>query len=281
MATEAAHAVTPGGYITHHLQHWTVGEGFWAVNVDTVLFSVILGGLFLFFFRMAAKAATSDVPGRLQNFVEIVIDFVDNSVKSSFHSKDPLIGPLALTIFVWVFLWNFMDVLPVDLIPAIATWVGTTFLGLESHDVYMRVVPSADMSATFALSLSVFLLIFVYGFRGKGAIKFSKELLFHPFDNIFFVPFNLVLNFVEYLAKPVSLSLRLFGNLYAGELVFILIALFTLQAHEASAMTLGLGIGQFIAGLAWAIFHILVITLQAFVFMTLTIVYLSMAYEEH
>lgn len=281
MATDAGHAVTPGGYITHHLQHWTVGEGFWTVNVDTVLFSVVLGCTFLFFFRMAAKAATADVPGKLQNFVEILIDFVDGAVKESFHGKDKLIAPLALTIFVWVFLWNFMDVIPVDLFPNLATWIGVTFFGMDSHDVYMRVVPSADMSATFALSLSVFLLIFVYGFRGKGAIKFSKEFLFHPFDHILFVPFNLVLNVVEYLAKPVSLSLRLFGNLYAGELVFILIALFTLQAHDVSAMNVGLGIGQFIAGLAWALFHILVITLQAFVFMTLTIVYLSMAYEDH
>jgi F-type H+-transporting ATPase subunit a len=281
MATDAGHAVTPGGYITHHLQHWTVGEGFWTVNVDTVLFSVVLGCAFLFFFRMAAKAATADVPGKLQNFVEILVDFVDGAVKESFHGKDKLIAPLALTIFVWVFLWNFMDVIPVDLFPNLATWIGVTFFGMDSHDVYMRVVPSADMSATFALSLSVFLLIFVYGFRGKGAIKFSKEFLFHPFDHILFVPFNLVLNVVEYLAKPVSLSLRLFGNLYAGELVFILIALFTLQAHDVSAMNVGLGIGQFIAGLAWALFHILVITLQAFVFMTLTIVYLSMAYEDH
>jgi F-type H+-transporting ATPase subunit a len=230
---------------------------------------------------MAAKAATADVPGKLQNFVEILVDFVDGAVKESFHGKDKLIAPLALTIFVWVFLWNFMDVIPVDLFPNLATWIGVTFFGMDSHDVYMRVVPSADMSATFALSLSVFLLIFVYGFRGKGAIKFSKEFLFHPFDHILFVPFNLVLNVVEYLAKPVSLSLRLFGNLYAGELVFILIALFTLQAHDVSAMNVGLGIGQFIAGLAWALFHILVITLQAFVFMTLTIVYLSMAYEDH
>lgn len=280
MATEAG-AVSPAGYITHHLQHWTVGEGFWTVNVDTVLYSAVLGAIFLFFFRMAAKSATADVPGKLQNFVEILVDFVDNSVKESFHGKDKLIAPLALTIFVWVFLWNFMDLIPVDLLPTFATWVGSTFFGADPHHVYHRVVPSADMSATFGLSMSVFLLIFVYGFRGKGAIKFSKEFLFHPFDHFLFIPFNLVLNVVEYLAKPVSLSLRLFGNLYAGELVFILIALFTLQATEVSVMNMGLGLAQFVAGFAWALFHILVITLQAFVFMTLTIVYLSMAYEDH
>lgn len=281
MATEAAeHAVTPAGYITHHLEHWTIGEGFWTVNVDTVLFSFVLGVLFLASFRFAAKKATADVPGKWQNFVEIIVDFVDGSVKESFHAKDALIAPLALTVFVWVFLWNFMDLIPVDLIPSLAVWVGSTFFGADPHHVYMRVVPSADMSATFALSMSVFLLIFVYSFRGKGAIGFAKEFLFHPFGK-FGLPANLVLNTVEYLAKPISLSLRLFGNLYAGELIFILIALFTLNSHGFDASTVGFGIGQFFAGLAWAIFHILVITLQAFIFMTLTIVYLSMAYEEH
>lgn len=281
MATEAAqHAVTPAGYITHHLQHWTVGEGFWAVNVDTVLFSFILGVIFLASFRFAAKKATADVPGKWQNFVEIIVDFVDNSVKESFHGKDKLIAPLALTIFVWVFLWNFMDLIPVDLIPNLAVWVGSTFFGADPGHVYMRVVPSADMSSTFALSMSVFLLIIVYSFRGKGAVGFAKEFMFHPFGK-FGLPANLILNTVEYLAKPISLSLRLFGNLYAGELIFILIALFTLNSHGVDASTVGFGVGQFIAGLAWAIFHILVVTLQAFIFMTLTIVYLSMAYEEH
>lgn len=281
MAIDAAqHAVTPAGYITHHLQHWTVGEGFWAVNVDTVLFSFILGVIFLASFRFAAKKATADVPGKWQNFVEIIVDFVDNSVKESFHGKDKLIAPLALTIFVWVFLWNFMDLIPVDLIPNLAVWVGSTFFGADPGHVYMRVVPSADMSSTFALSMSVFLLIIVYSFRGKGAAGFAKEFLFHPFGK-FGLPANLILNTVEYLAKPISLSLRLFGNLYAGELIFILIALFTLNSHGVDASTVGFGVGQFIAGLAWAIFHILVVTLQAFIFMTLTIVYLSMAYEEH
>lgn len=281
MATEAAeHAVTPAGYITHHLQHWTVGEGFWAINVDTVLFSFVLGVIFLASFRFAAKKATADVPGKWQNFVEVIVDFVDNSVKESFHAKDALIAPLALTVFVWVFLWNVMDLIPVDLIPSLAVWVGSTFFGADPHHVYMRVVPSADMSATFALSMSVFLLIFVYSFRGKGAVGFAKEFMFHPFGK-FGLPANLVLNTVEYLAKPISLSLRLFGNLYAGELIFILIALFTLNSHGVDASTVGFGIGQFFAGLAWAIFHILVVTLQAFIFMTLTIVYLSMAYEEH
>lgn len=280
MATEAATAVSPAGYITHHLQHWTVGEGFWSFNIDTILFSFILGVIFLATFRFAAKKATADVPGKLQNFVEIIVDFVDNSVKESFHAKDALIAPLALTVFVWVFLWNVMDLFPVDLIPSLAVWVGSTFFGADPHHVYMRVVPAADMSATFALSLSVFLLIIVYSFRGKGAVGFAKEFFFHPFGK-WGLPANLVLNTVEYLAKPISLSLRLFGNLYAGELIFILIALFTLNSQGVDAATVGFGIGQFFAGLAWAIFHILVVTLQAFIFMTLTIVYLSMAYEEH
>lgn len=279
MATEA-HGQTPTGYITHHLQHWTVGEGFWTFNVDTLLYSFVLGVFGFGFMYFAARKATADVPGKLQSFVEMLVEFVDSSVKESFHAKDKLIAPLALTIFVWVFLWNTMDLLPVDLLPVIATNIGHYVFGMDPHHVYHRVVPSADMSATFALSLSVFILIFVYGIRGKGAGGFAKEWFTHPFGAFMF-PANIVLNIVENIAKPISLALRLFGNLYAGELIFILIALFTLNSTGADVATIGFGIGQFLAAFAWALFHILVVTLQAFIFMTLTIVYLSLAYESH
>ncbi|MDY6941538.1 MAG: F0F1 ATP synthase subunit A [Pseudomonadota bacterium] len=256
MAAEAGHS--PQEYVTHHLTGWSVGEGFWTFNIDTLLVSITLGVMFVALFRVAAARATSGVPGGLQNFVESVIEFVDGVVAETFHADSKLIAPLALTVFCWVLLWNTMDLVPVDLLPLIAGMFGVE---------YFRPVPSADMSATFALSLSVFLLIFVYSFMGKGVGGFAKEILFHPFGK-WLIPFNVVLNIVELLAKPLSLALRLFGNLYAGELIFVLIALLPAWA-------------QFIPGGAWAIFHILVVPLQAFIFMTLTIVYLAMAYESH
>ena len=262
---------SPAEYVTHHLHHLSVnGDNAFislsAWHIDTLLFSTVLGLIFLTVFRIVAVRATAGVPGKLQNFVESIIEFVDNSVKDSFHGARTFVAPLALTIFVWVFLWNSMDLLPVDLIPKI--WA--LIYGAMGHDpehAYMRSVPSADMSATFALSISVFVLIFVYSFKGKGAVGFAKEFLTHPFGP-WLLPFNLLLNTVEYLARPISLALRLFGNLYAGELIFILIALLPWWA-------------QVIPGMGWMIFHILVVTLQAFIFMTLTIVYLSMAYEHH
>lgn len=251
---------SPAEYVNHHLTFLTTGEGLTALNVDTLFFSTLLGLIFIGTFGFAARRATSGVPGRLQNFVEVIIEFIDTSVKDSFHGPRDFIAPLALTIFVWTFLWNLMDLVPVDLLP-----LAGQMIGLE----YLRVVPSADMSATFALSLSVFVLILIYSVKGKGWGGFAKEMLFHPFGSFpLLVPANLLLNFVEMLAKPLSLSLRLFGNLYAGELIFILIALLPWWA-------------QWVPGLGWAIYHILVITLQAFIFMTLTIVYLSLAYEEH
>jgi F-type H+-transporting ATPase subunit a len=255
---------SPAEYVTHHLEHWSSVKddafvSLTAWHIDTLFFSTVLGIAFLTLFRIAAVRATSGVPGKLQNFVEIMVEFADKSVKDSFHGPRGFIAPLALTIFCWVFLWNCMDLVPVDLLPM----VGKHVFGLE----YLRVVPSADMSATFALSLSVFLLILFYAFKGKGVGGFAKEFFTHPFGPWMF-PANLVLNTVELLAKPLSLALRLFGNLYAGELIFILIALLPWWA-------------QLIPGLGWAIFHILVVTLQAFIFMTLTIVYLSMAYEHH
>lgn len=266
---------TSEGYISHHLTHWQVGEGFWTLNLDTILFSVVLGVGFLFFFRRAAVRATSGQPTGFLTFLELLIDFVDNAVKESFPGKSKLIAPLALTIFVWVLLWNIMDIIPVDLFPALFN-AG----GIE----YLKIVPSADMSATFALSISVFLLILVYSVLGKGVGGFLKEFLTHPFGP-YLMPFNVILNVVELLAKPLSLALRLFGNLYAGELIFILIALFTLGASLTEMMTSVGGwaaiLGQAALQFAWAVFHILVIPLQAFIFMTLTIVYLGMAFENH
>lgn len=264
---------TPTEYVTHHLFHaqacfvdggWHFGSQyapcttFWTFHLDTLIFSFLLGVLFLGFFWAAARKATSDTPGGLQNFVETLVDFVDNSVKDSFHGPREFVAPLALTIFVWVFLWNLMDLIPVDLFPIMGQMVGIE---------YMRIVPSADMSSTFALSLTVFALIIIYSIKGKGVGGFAKEFVTHPFGGMMF-PANIILNTVELVAKPISLAMRLFGNLYAAELIFILIALLPWWA-------------QWLPGSAWAIFHILVIPLQAFIFMTLTIVYISLAYESH
>lgn len=249
---------TSSEYIVHHLTPLSVGEGFWTVHLDTLFISAVLGFLFVWLFRKAALQATSDVPGGLQNFAEIMVEFVDGQVKDSFHGKNPLIAPLALTIFIWVFMWNFMDLVPVDLLPAIASALGI-------H--YLKVVPSTDVNATFALSLSVIFLMYYYSIKIKGVAGFSKEILTHPFG-IWLFPFNVLLRIVEDLAKPISLALRLFGNLYAGELIFILIALLPWWL-------------QFTLGWPWAVFHLLIITLQAFIFMVLTIVYLSMAHEDH
>jgi F-type H+-transporting ATPase subunit a len=248
-------------YVTHHLTNLAVGQGMWTVHVDTLFFSWLTGLLFLGLFIAGAKRATPGVPGKLQNFVETVVEFVDNSVKESFHGPRGFVGPLAITIFVWVLLWNFLDLVPVDWVPLFAH----DALGLE----YTRIVPSADVNAPFALSLSVFLLIIVYSIKGKGFGGYGKELLTHPFGaNPLLVPFNIILNVVELIAKPISLAMRLFGNLYAAELIFVLIALLPWWV-------------QWMPGTAWALFHILVVPLQAFIFMTLTIVYLSLAYEQH
>jgi F-type H+-transporting ATPase subunit a len=275
---------TPAEYVNHHLHHLTysgdkefISMSSW--HIDTLFFSTLLGLIFLFVFRLVAVRATAGVPGKLQNAIEMIIEFVDNSVKDSFHGARTFIAPLALTIFVWVFMWNCMDFLPVDLIPLLWSKIYAAFGG-DPHHAYMRVVPSADMSATFALSISVFILIFVYSFKGKGAAGFAKEFLTHPFGK-YMLPANVLLNTVEYLARPMSLALRLFGNLYAGELIFILIALLGMAWTGPNPLSIGLFAGQLIAGLAWMIFHLLVVTLQAFIFMTLTIVYLSMAYEHH
>ncbi len=245
-------------YIVHHLTPLTVGEGFWTLHLDTLFFSAVLGALFILFFKSVAEKVTTGVPGPAQNFAEMMIEFVDQQVKDTFHGQSKLIAPLGLTIFCWVFLWNMMDLLPVDLLSLISS-----LMGIE----YLRVVPSTDLNATFALSISVFILIIFYSIKIKGVLGFARELTCTPFGP-WMMPFNLLLKVVEEIAKPISLALRLFGNLYAGELIFILIAL--LPAFL-----------QPLLSFPWAIFHILIIVLQAFIFMVLTIVYLSMAHEDH
>jgi len=252
-------------YIKHHLHHLSVGDGFWAVHLDTVIISWVIGISFLAILRTAAKNASSGVPNPLQNFVEFLYDFADSQVKDTFHGQSKLVSPLALTVFLWVFLMNFMDLLPVDLLPMIVS-----VFGVE----YLRVVPTADPNQTLGMAIGVFLLVIFYSFQQKGALGFLEELTCTPFKpkkmafKILMVPVNLFLKFIEEIAKPVSLGLRLFGNLYAGELIFILIALLPWYI-------------QWSLGGPWAIFHILVITVQAFVFMMLSTVYLSLAFEQH
>lgn len=269
-------------YIKHHLTYLTYNVktmsldpngGFWSLNLDTLFFSIVLGACALLIMYIGARRVSTGIPGKLQNFAEMMLVFADNQVKDCFHGKNKVIGPLALTIFIWVFLMNFMDIVPVDILPALGSLVGV-------H--YLKVVPTNDLNLTFALSLSVFFLILFYSLKVKGAKGFVKELTMKPFNNPIFIPFNLLLELVGLIAKPISLALRLFGNLYAGELIFILIALLTLHSATSSiAANATLGVAQFILSLAWSIFHILVITLQAFIFMVLTIVYLSLAHEDH
>ena len=268
-------------YIVHHLTNLHTGEGFWNLHLDSIFYAVVLAAVFGGSFFVAARKATTGTPGGWQNFVEMMVEFVDTQVKDSFHGSSRLIAPLALTIFCWIFLMNFMDLVPVDLLPSLGLLVGIE---------YMKVVPTTDLNITFGMSITVFVLMIFYSIKIKGIGGFAQELFLHPFGK-WMMPFNFLLKLVEELAKPVSLALRLFGNLYAGELIFILIALFTLSAgaqsvselleNLASLGTITAFITQVILGLAWAIFHILIITLQAFIFMMLTIVYLSMAHEEH
>jgi len=273
-------------YILHHqtFLHNKPPHGivdFSVINYDTVFFSVLLAGVFFGVFWLVARKATSGVPGKLQNFVEMIVSVVDAQVRDTFHGTSRLIAPLALTIFCWVWLFNFMDLVPVDLLP----WVGRA-VGVE----HLKVVPSTDLNATFALSLTVFGLIIFYSLKMKGVVGFVSELTLQPFraKNVvvqaLLVPVNFILESVTFLARPVSLSLRLYGNLYAGEMIFLLIAVLTLSHGLGSLATFGgwLGlVGEFILGLIWTVFHILIITIQAFIFAVLTVVYLSMAHEHH
>ena len=295
----SAEAHTSSEYIKHHLQNLTYGQhadgtwgvahnaaeakamGFWAINLDSMGFAIGLGLLFLFVFRMAAKKATTGVPSGLQNFVEMVVEFIDTSVRGSFSHKNAMVAPLAMTVFIWVFLMNVMDLVPVDWLPYAATSVGIPF---------MKVVPSTDPNITFGLSLSIFLLVLFYSIKMKGAGGFFSELAFQPFPKFLF-PVNLLLEGVALIAKPISLALRLFGNMYAGEMIFILIAIMFSGGWllvEASNFFSWAYWGGWLLALfggvlqwAWAVFHVLIITLQAFIFMTLTIVYLDMAHAEH
>ena len=260
-------------YINHHLTHLKVGEGFWSLHVDTIVMSVLLGLVTLAMFYSAARTATPGVPGKWQAFVEMVVEFIDTTVKEVFHLDRSFLAPLALTIFVWVFLMNAMDLLPLDLPGVIMGWFGI-------H--YWRAVPTADANTTFAMSLTVLVIVLFYSLKAKGAGGYVHELFTAPFgaNPLLWIP-NFVLNLVELLSKPVSLAMRLFGNMYAGELVFMLIALLGAGVFTWTVgSTVGF-IGQLLAGAGWAIFHILIITLQAFIFMVLTVVYSAMATEHH
>jgi F-type H+-transporting ATPase subunit a len=280
---------TSAEYIRHHLQNLTYGKlpdgtlgvahsaqeakemGFWAINLDTTIVAFVLGAVFLFLFARAAQKASAGVPSGLQNFVEWIVEFIDTSVRGSFTAKNDMVAPLALTIFAWILLMNLMDLLPIDYIPLIAQAAGVPFF---------KVVPTTDPNATFGMSIAVFFLVIFYSIKMKGLGGFVGELTLQPFGK-FGLPANIFLEGVNLIAKPVSLALRLFGNMYAGEMIFILIAL--MGASWASATfgsTLLFG-SQIILSLGWAIFHILIVTLQAFIFMTLTIVYMDMAHQEH
>jgi len=259
-------------YIQHHLTNLCVGPdcgrgGFWALNVDTLFFSILLGTLIVFTSWRLQRNLETGKPGGFQNFVESLLDFVSGQVRDAFPHPNPLIAPLALTIFVWVWLMNFMDLIPVDLLPFLAKHLGVP---------HLKAVPTTDLNTTLAMSFTVFFLIVFYNIKEKGVVGYLKMFLFHPFGK-FFIPVNVVMTLIEELAKPLSLGLRLFGNLFAGELVFLLIALIggTLAVGWATLFWLPL---QTVLDLGWLIFHLLVITLQAFIFMVLTIVYLSMAH---
>ena len=278
----SAEALTSSEYIKHHLQNLTYGQlpdgswglahtaaeakamGFWALNVDTMGFSIVLGVLFLWLFHKVARTATTGVPSGVQNFVEWIVDFIDDSVRGSFSGKSTVVAPLALTIFIWIFLMNFMDLMAIDMFPQLAHLV---------HLPFLKVVPSTDPNATFGMSIAVFVMVIYYSIKMKGAGGFLAELTLQPFGK-WGLPVNIFLEGVNLIAKPVSLALRLFGNMYAGEMIFILIAVMygagTVLGPFAGVLQLG-----------WAIFHILIITLQAFIFMTLTIVYLDMAHQTH
>lgn len=288
-AEEAGHAADEavyangGEYIGHHLNfltfgkhpegyenagHWgfahteeeAVDMGFWSIHVDTMGISVVLGLLFLGLFMTVSRKVTSGVPGGLQNVIEMLVELVQGSIRNSFHGKCEFLGPVALTVFCWIFLMNLMDLVPVDLIPLLAQ----TIAG-DPH-LFFKAVPTTDVNITIGMSLSVFLLILYYSIKIKGPGGFASEFLFHPFPKFLF-PVNLVMELPAFLAKPVSLALRLFGNLFAGEVIFLVIGL--------------TGLYQIPLNMAWAIFHLLVIPLQAYLFMMLTIVYLNQAHQHH
>jgi F-type H+-transporting ATPase subunit a len=281
----AEQPTTANEYILHHLTFLSNREpkgvvDFSVIHLDTVFFSILLAVLFAGSFYLAARTSTSGQPGKFQNFVELIVEFVDTQVKDSFHGTNKLLAPLALTIFCWVFLFNAMDVLPVDLLPYLAHGAGIE---------HLKVVPTTDLNVTFAMSLTVFVLIIYYSIKVKGFGGFIAELTLQPFSaknpfvKALLVPANLILEIVPFLARPISLSLRLYGNLFAGEMIFLLLAALTLHGISQLSSVGGwaLLVAQVVLAFAWAVFHLLVITLQAFIFMVLTIVYLAMAQEHH
>ena len=285
----ASQSITSGEFIRHHLTNLTYGRhpdgrwglaasgeeaadmGFMAFHIDSLGWSFALGALFLWMFYAVARKATAGVPGGLQNFVEWIVEFIDDNVRGSFSAKNDLVAPMALTLFCWVFLMNLMDLVPVEVVPRLLGLAGVHF---------QKIVPSTDPNITFGLALSVFALMLYYSIKVKGIGGFAAELTLHPFEAkspllkaLFILP-NFFLEFVSLVSKPISHSLRLFGNMYAGEMIFILISL---MFGAGVTLTLFGGVLQFI----WAVFHILIITLQAFIFMVLTIVYMDMAHQKH
>ena len=286
---------TVSDYIVHHLTNLTYGKlpegferydgetvaaggqwtfahgadeiaamGFNAIHVDSLGWSIGLGIIFCALFRWVAVRASAETPSGLINFIEMIVEFIDNQVKDTFHGNNKLIAPLSLTIFVWVFLMNLMDLIPVDVVPELMMLAGVE---------YQKIVPSTDPNITMGMAIGVFVLMLFYSIKVKG-FGFVKELTMNPFNHWAFIPVNLFMEVVGLLAKPFSLGLRLFGNMYAGEMIFILIA----ALFSAGIFWL---LPAALLQIGWAIFHILVITLQAFIFMVLTIVYLSMAHEDH
>jgi F-type H+-transporting ATPase subunit a len=284
MAAAQGQGPTAGEYIVHHLQHLqnqkqTGVVDFSVFNLDSLFYATVLGIVGCWLLYRAAAKATSGVPGRFQAAVELLVEMVDSQAKGIVHSATSrkLVAPLALTVFVWIFLMNAMDLLPVDLLPAIWHVAGPA-LGAKD---YMRVVPTADLSVTMGLSLSVLLICLYYNVKIKGLGGWIHELFSAPFgDKWFLYPINFAMQMIEFVAKTVSHGMRLFGNMYAGELIFMLIALMG-GAWSLSATGIGLAIGHIIAGSVWAVFHILIITLQAFVFMMLTLVYVGQAHDAH
>jgi F-type H+-transporting ATPase subunit a len=283
----AGHGPTAGEYIVHHLTFWQNKKpanvvDFSVFNWDSLFWAILIGVVTCFFLWKAARKATSGVPGRFQAAVEILVEMVDTQAKGIVHNAQSrkFVAPLALTVFVWIFMMNAMDLLPVDLIP----WLWQQYFAATGHDpehAYMRVVPTADLSITMGLSLSVLLVCLIYNVKIKGLGGWIHELFTAPFgSHPLLWPFNFLMQIIEFVAKTVSHGMRLFGNMYAGELIFLLIALMG-GAWSLSATGIGLAIGHIIAGSAWAIFHILIITLQAFVFMMLTLVYVGQAHDAH
>jgi F-type H+-transporting ATPase subunit a len=286
----AAHAPTASEYIVHHLTFWnTSGHAQKAVvdfslfNIDTLFYAIVLGLVSVLLMWAAARKATSGVPGRLQAAVEIVVEMVGDQAKGLIHSAESrrVVAPLALTVFGWIFLMNCMDFLPLDLLPRI--WQETVnATGGDPEHAYMRIVPTADLNATMALSIGVLLVCLYYNVKIKGLGGWIHELLSAPFgDKWFLAPVNLFLNLIEFLAKTVSHGMRLWGNMFAGELLFMLIALMGAAWTGANVSSIALWLGQIVAGSAWAIFHILIVALQAFIFMMLTLVYVGQAHEGH